>query len=209
MCDEATENTAGNRVNAAHCDGHFRWHGCGGAIGEATRYGLQTERQYAKEFFFDGADITDIGIADWRAITKAHGERTRVELRQKKLDGLDNILNISRIESGLVKVNKQALSLGVIIKEALANGRLTDRASGPEPLRRDAGRLGVSVDQLALAGALSQPWADVVLSGAVTPAELESNLGALGLAVDDAESLAGVAEDPTVYWSNRADLPWS
>ena len=33
---------------------------------------------------------------------------------------IDNILNISRIESGLVKVNKQPQSLMVIIKEALA-----------------------------------------------------------------------------------------
>jgi hypothetical protein len=46
---------------------------------------LQTDRQYAQELFFEGADTSDIGIADWRAVTKAHGERTRVELRQKKL----------------------------------------------------------------------------------------------------------------------------
>ena len=32
---------------------------------------------------------------------------------------IDNILNISRIESGLVKINKQPQSLGVIIKEAV------------------------------------------------------------------------------------------
>jgi two-component system phosphate regulon sensor histidine kinase PhoR len=32
---------------------------------------------------------------------------------------IDNILNISRIESGLVKVNKQAQSLSVVVKEAL------------------------------------------------------------------------------------------
>jgi len=32
---------------------------------------------------------------------------------------IDNILNISRIESGLVKINKQPLSLTVILKEAL------------------------------------------------------------------------------------------
>ena len=32
---------------------------------------------------------------------------------------IDNILNISRIESGLVKVNKQPQSLTVIVKEAI------------------------------------------------------------------------------------------
>ena len=43
---------------------------------------LQTDGHYAQELFFEGADTSDIGIADWRAVTKAHGERTRVELRQ-------------------------------------------------------------------------------------------------------------------------------
>src|SRR5207248_7028246 len=33
---------------------------------------------------------------------------------------IDDILNISRIESGLVKVNKQPQSLSVIVKEAIA-----------------------------------------------------------------------------------------
>ena len=60
-----------------------------------------------------------------------------------------------------------------------------------------------------MAAAISQPWADVALSGAVTPSELASNVGALGLVVDDEDLLAGLAEDPTDYWSRRAALPWS
>jgi aryl-alcohol dehydrogenase-like predicted oxidoreductase len=99
---------------------------------------------------------------------------------------------------------------GVIIKEALANGRLTDHASDPPPppLRLLAQRLAVPVDRVAMAAATSQPWADVALSGAVTPSELASNVGALGLVVDE-DLLAGLAEDPTDYWSRRAALPWS
>jgi hypothetical protein len=53
---------------------------------------LQTDRHYAQEFFFEGSDTSDIGIADRRAITKAHGDIARVELRQKKLDKLDTTL---------------------------------------------------------------------------------------------------------------------
>jgi len=78
-------------VDRARTQAHRLLHKC---TAELRR--LQTERHYAQEFFLDGADISDIGIADWRAITKAHGERTRVELRQKKLDKLDNILAISQ-----------------------------------------------------------------------------------------------------------------
>jgi hypothetical protein len=84
-------------VDRARAQAHRLLHKC---TAELRR--LQTERHYAREFFFDGADISDIGIADWRAITKAHGDRTKVELRQKKLDRLDNILNISQRCAGEV-----------------------------------------------------------------------------------------------------------
>ena len=59
---------------------------------------------------------------------------------------------------------------GVIVKEALANGRLTNRFGGPElrDLRERASDLETAVETLAMAATLAQPWADVVLSGAVT-----------------------------------------
>jgi len=76
-------------VDRARAQAHRLLHKC---TAELRR--LQTDRQYAQEFFFEDADTSDIGIADWRAITKAHGERTRGELRQKKLDRLDNMLSM-------------------------------------------------------------------------------------------------------------------
>ena len=78
-------------MDRARAQAHRLLHKC---TAELRR--LHTERHYAQEFFHEGADISDIGIADWRAITKAHGQRTIVELRQKKLDRLDTILNISQ-----------------------------------------------------------------------------------------------------------------
>jgi len=74
-------------VDRARSQSHRLLHKC---TAELRR--LQTDRHYAQELFFEGADTSDIGIADWRAITKAHGDRTRVELRQKKLDKLHNTL---------------------------------------------------------------------------------------------------------------------
>ena len=63
----------------------------------------------------------------------------------------------------------------MIIKEALANGRLTARGDVPE-LESAARMTGRTEDAIALAYVLAQPWVDVVLSGATTVPELESNL---------------------------------
>jgi aryl-alcohol dehydrogenase-like predicted oxidoreductase len=101
---------------------------------------------------------------------------------------------------------------GVIIKEAVANGRLTPHGRGPETatLSRVADTHGVGLDAVALAAVLANPWADVVLSGAVTPTQLESNLAAtkIELAPGELEELAAMAEPPERYWQERATLPW-
>ncbi len=103
-----------------------------------------------------------------------------------------------------------AAGLGVIVKEALANGRLTARGD-VAPLQELAKRLGTTPDALALAAVLSQPWADVVLSGAATVDTLSSNLRALELDVDAelAPELARLAEVPARYWQERAALTWN
>jgi aryl-alcohol dehydrogenase-like predicted oxidoreductase len=100
--------------------------------------------------------------------------------------------------------------LGVMIKEALANGRLGPRG-GLEPLARVAARLGVSEDAVAIAAVLARPWVDTVLSGASTVGQLESNLTALQVPWDDSleEELSGLAEPPERYWRTRSALPWT
>jgi aryl-alcohol dehydrogenase-like predicted oxidoreductase len=101
---------------------------------------------------------------------------------------------------------------GVIIKEAVANGRLTPHGHGKEKdtLVRIAANHDVGVDAVALAAVLANPWADVVLSGAVTPAQLQSNIAATQLQLEPAEleELTTLAEPPTRYWQERATLPW-
>jgi len=116
---------------------------------------------------------------------------------------------------------------GVIVKEVLANGRLTDAAHDPAagPGARVAERRRASLEQVAFAAALVQPWADVVLSGAVDPGQLDTDLraveeasphpSALGSApaedsplAQEAAGLAAMAEPPGVYWQRRSGLPW-
>jgi aryl-alcohol dehydrogenase-like predicted oxidoreductase len=97
--------------------------------------------------------------------------------------------------------------VAVVIKEPLANGRLGPRGDVPL-LASAAQRLGSSADAVALAAALAQPWADVVLSGAVTPEMLRSNLEARSLPLDP-DLLDALREDPDDYWRSRAELPWN
>ncbi len=111
-------------------------------------------------------------------------------------------------EASLARAHE--IGLRVLVKEALANGRLTARG-GDETLAATARERGVSEDTVALAAALARPWADVVLSGAATVAQLESNLSALDLVWDDEieQRLAGLVREPAVYWAERAELPWT
>ena len=100
--------------------------------------------------------------------------------------------------------------LHVMVKEAVANGRLTARGANPA-LGAAAGELGTTDDAVALAAALARPWADLVLSGAATVDQLRSNLAARELVWDDEleRRLAGLVEDPDDYWAARARLPWN
>jgi aryl-alcohol dehydrogenase-like predicted oxidoreductase len=125
--------------------------------------------------------------------------------------------NLLEPSAGPALAQARAAGMGVIIKEALANGRLTSRNTDVrltgegETLRREAERLGVGMDALALAAALAQPWADIVLSGAVTIEQLRSNVRALDIGLDPAAmgTLAGLAEDPATYWQTRSSLKWN
>jgi aryl-alcohol dehydrogenase-like predicted oxidoreductase len=97
--------------------------------------------------------------------------------------------------------------LAVIVKEALANGRLTERGDVPK-LAQAAREAGTTPDALALATVLARPWAHVVLSGAATAGQLDSNLAALE--VQPVQGLLDeLQEDPATYWNKRSALPWN
>ncbi|MFG2308239.1 aldo/keto reductase [Streptomyces sp. NPDC048566] len=99
--------------------------------------------------------------------------------------------------------------LTVIVKEGMANGRLAE-PHAPEALRTVAAETGLGCDAVALALALRQPWAGVVLSGAATVNQLASNLHAAVVDLDEGQldRLGTVAEEPAAYWERRGQLPW-
>jgi aryl-alcohol dehydrogenase-like predicted oxidoreductase len=137
------------------------------------------------------------------------GQAETIE-RALEVGGFDSVQatwNLLERAAGPALAAAHAAGVGVIVKEALANGRLTARGAIPE-LAEAAREAGGTPDALALAAALAQPWADVVLSGAATVGELESNLAALRLAVAPG-LLDTLREDPVSYWRTRAALPWN
>ncbi|MGC5039245.1 MULTISPECIES: aldo/keto reductase [unclassified Streptomyces] len=99
--------------------------------------------------------------------------------------------------------------LTVIVKEGMANGRLAG-PHAPAVLREIAAQTGLGCDAVALAVALRQPWAGVVLSGAATTRQLASNLHAAVVDLDDDQlsRLTALAEEPHTYWQRRGQLPW-
>ena len=101
--------------------------------------------------------------------------------------------------------------LGVIVKEALANGRLTARGDANGPLTAAARERGTTPDALALAAVLAQPWVDVVLSGVATVDTLRSNLAALDVEWDARaeQELAALEEPADEYWERRSELAWN
>jgi aryl-alcohol dehydrogenase-like predicted oxidoreductase len=116
--------------------------------------------------------------------------------------------NLLETSAGSALAEAKAQDWGVIIKEALANGRLTDQHAGPETafLARQAKALGTTVDALSIAAVLSRPWVDVVLSGAVTLEQLRSHLAAL--ATPPEVDWPAMAESPGDYWTRRGTLAW-
>jgi len=107
----------------------------------------------------------------------------------------------------------------VVVKESLANGRLAHMNRNSEEhlfpavarIRELAKSRGLTVETLALAAALARPWADVVLTGAATVGQIQSNVAALELAYDAEleEQLGSVSINSTEYWRARSSFRWN
>ena len=113
--------------------------------------------------------------------------------------------NLLEPSAGPAAAEAASAGWAVLVKEAVANGRLTPAGEPPPEVTELASARGVTEDAIAMAAALASPWASVVLSGAVTPAQLGQNLAALtvgGLPELD------LAESPGAYWAARSARPW-
>lgn len=141
------------------------------------------------------------------------GETVRRAIETGVFGSVQATWNVLEPSAGAALAQAHTAGLKVIVKEPVSNGRLTARGSGPalRVLRSEGEQTGSGPDAVALAVALAQPWADVVLSGATTVPMLRSNLAALELTPSASllERLPTLASVPQAYWQLRSELPWT
>jgi aryl-alcohol dehydrogenase-like predicted oxidoreductase len=125
-------------------------------------------------------------------------------------DAVQATWNLLEPSAGAALDRAHAAGLGVIVKEGVANGRLAGETA-PGWLRELAAGHDTTTGAVALAAAMSRPWADVVLSGAATVRQLEENLRARDVAwtEEDEERVRGTSEDPAAYWERRSAQEWT
>jgi aryl-alcohol dehydrogenase-like predicted oxidoreductase len=157
------------------------------------------------------AALRERGVRVGLTVTGA-GQAATIE-RALEVGGFDAVQatwNLHERSASEALARAHEAGLYVMVKEALANGRLTSRG-GNTALTATARERGTTEDAVALAAALAQPWADLVLSGAATVGQLQSNLAARDVVWDDEleRRLTGLLEDPGEYWDARARLSWN
>jgi aryl-alcohol dehydrogenase-like predicted oxidoreductase len=159
------------------------------------------------------ARLREAGVRIGLSVTGAHQADTIGRaLEVGGFDAVQATWNLHERSATAALAAAHDAGLGVIVKEALANGRLTARGAPDDgPLAAAARGRGTTPDALALAAVLAQPWVDVVLSGVATVDTLHSNLAALDVGWDARadEELASLAEPPEEYWERRAELAWN
>ena len=136
---------------------------------------------------------------------------------ERLFDSVQATWNLLEPSAGPALQAAHDAGMWVIIKEGLANGRLTSRNADPafdrqrRILEAEALRRHTTIDAQALAAILAQPWADMVLSGAAPADQLRSNLGALTVKWESvaANRLASIAETADEYWAKRSELAWN
>jgi aryl-alcohol dehydrogenase-like predicted oxidoreductase len=163
------------------------------------------------------AQLTNDGLAIGLTVSGPRQAETIRRALEASVDGVNPFRcvqatwNLLEPSAGPALNEAHLRGWGVIVKESLANGRLAMPQEGAlVAFRRLADQLQIAPDAVAMAGALAQPWADVVLSGAVTETQLASNLRSLDVRLDASHlaAFAALAESPSQYWTRRSQLPW-
>jgi aryl-alcohol dehydrogenase-like predicted oxidoreductase len=184
------------------------------------------------------ARLRDRGIRAGLSVSgagQAVAIRRSLEVRrdgERVFDSVQATWNL--LERGAESALQDAHDAGmkVVVKETLANGRLSgtgeERSGKREAGSGKAGEDGVlapavarirelaeirgtSVETLALSAALARPWADVVLTGAATVGQIQSNIAALELPYDPEleDKLRSASVSAAEYWRARTSFKWN
>jgi aryl-alcohol dehydrogenase-like predicted oxidoreductase len=157
------------------------------------------------------ADLREDGIAIGLTVSgESQPETIQRAVRLAAFDAVQATWNLHERTAEEALAHAHDTGLQVIVKETLANGRLTARGADPR-LVEAAEEANATPDALALAAVLARPWADIVLSGAATVETLRSNLAAPDVAwTDELERrLEPLSEESGDYWADRGELDWT
>jgi aryl-alcohol dehydrogenase-like predicted oxidoreductase len=159
--------------------------------------------------------------------------RRSLEVRRdgvRVFDSVQATWNLLERGAELALQDAHGAGMKVVVKEALANGRLTREAEGGKReegggkrdsddvlfpavarIRELAESRGTTIEMLAIGAALARPWADVVLTGAAAVAQIQSNVAALAFAYDAEleEWLRSASISSTEYWRARSSFKWN
>ncbi|HJP59885.1 MAG TPA: aldo/keto reductase [Gemmatimonadaceae bacterium] len=162
------------------------------------------------------AGLTVSGSGQYLAIRKSidcHRDGVRV------FDSVQATWNLFERAAGSALSDAHAVGMQVVVKEVLANGRLTNANQTADQtfaarlvrLREIAESRGTTIEMLAFAAALSRPWSDVVLSGAATVGQIKSNLEAMNFDFDDEleDRLRALSVPSSEYWRARSSFSWN
>ncbi len=125
-----------------------------------------------------------------------------------------NVLDqeLAEIANALITENKR-----IIVKEAMANGRLLPNANYPhyndmyKTLQTLAKKYQVGIDAIALRFCIDSINPFMVLSGAASEKHVAENLGAERFRLEKEElvELKGFKLSPQDYWAERRQLKWN
>jgi aryl-alcohol dehydrogenase-like predicted oxidoreductase len=137
---------------------------------------------------------------------------TLVENGEPLFDSVQCTYNVLEQRPAEALLEAHNSGMDIIIKEGLANGR----ALKNEAIIKYSKQLGCEPDSLALACILAQPFEPRVLSGAITPDQLESNFKAIEVSEklkEEPELLTEIMSACVVnseqYWADRSALAWN
>ncbi len=169
------------------------------------------------------AEIQDTGILIGLSLSGAQQSEVlkkamKISVEGKLLfDAVQVTSNIFEHSTDQVLEEATDRGMGVIIKEGLANGRLTSRNTDSiysevlTLLKKLADEHNVGMDAIALSYLLSKPYHHVILSGAATEEHLNSNLMSCSIELSKKElsALDNLQLDSRRYWKERSQMDWN
>ena len=156
--------------------------------------------------------ITTSGEKQIEIVEKALG----IKINNKNLfNSFQVTYNI--LDQGLIRIKDKLLDKKIIVKEALANGRILKNKNYPhynnlyDQLDQLAKKYNVTTDAVALRFCIESFSNAMVLSGASTKEQLSQNVKAADFSISksELEELQTFAIDTETYWNERKTLAWN